>query len=194
MAKKCLLVMAAVLLLTPGIARADWLVTPYAGMTFKGDATNLEHLTYGLSVGFMGAGVAGFEADLGYTPRFFEPKDDTNSNDLTGSNNVTSLMANVILGAPVGGQTGGGIRPYVTAGAGLLRQNVPDFGGLFDATSTNDFGINVGFGAMGFVSDHVGFRGDIRYLRSLQDQERTGPDVGLGKFDFWRWTVGITLR
>jgi opacity protein-like surface antigen len=194
MAKKCLLVMAAVLLLVPGNARADWLVTPYAGMTFKGDATNLEHLNYGLSVGFMGAGVAGFEADLGYTPRFFEPKDDTDSSALTGSNNVTSLMANVIIGAPVGGQTGGGIRPYVVGGVGLLKQNVPGVTDFFDASSANDFGFNLGFGAMGFVSDHVGFRGDIRYLRSFQEQQQTGPNVGLGKFDFWRWTVGLTLR
>jgi opacity protein-like surface antigen len=192
--KKSLLVVTAVLLMLPGSARADWLVTPYAGMTFKGDATGLEHLTYGLSAGFMGAGIAGFEADLGYTPRFFEPKDSTNSNDLTGSNNVTSLMGNLLLGVPVGGQSGGGIRPYVVGGVGLLKQNVPGVTDFFEASSANDFGFDLGFGAVGFVSDHVGFRGDIRYLRSFQEEQRTGPNVGVGKFDFWRWTAGITLR
>lgn len=191
--KKALLVMAAVVLLLPGVARADWLFTPYAGMTFKGDATNLEHLNYGASVGWMGAGAIGWEADFGYTPRFFEPKDSTNSNDLTGSNNVTSLMANVIAGVPVGGQHGAGLRPYVTGGIGLLKQNVPSAGD-FAQVSTNDWGYNLGFGVTAFASTHVGVRGDVRYLRSLQKDDSTLTNFAVGNFDFWRWSVGVTLR
>jgi opacity protein-like surface antigen len=191
--KKSLLVMAAVLLLMPGAARADWLFTPFAGMTFKGDATNLEHLNYGASVGWMGAGVIGWEADFGYAPRFFEPKDSSNSNDLVGSNNVTTLMANVIAGVPVGGTHGVGLRPYVTGGIGLLKQNVPAADDLLKVSS-NDLGMNVGFGVTAFANDHFGVRGDVRYLRSLQKDDSTLTNFAVGNFDFWRWSVGITLR
>jgi opacity protein-like surface antigen len=178
------------LVVTPGIARADFLFTPYIGRTFAKDASGQEHVGYGASVGWMGAGIAGWEVDLGFVPNFFEP---AGTNTLTGKNNVFDLMANAIVGIPVGGQRGGGIRPYVTGGAGLLRTNVPAIGDALDFSS-NDFGINLGFGVMGFVSDHVGFRGDVRYLRSLQKDDSAPINLGLGNFDFWRWNVGVTFR
>jgi len=194
MARKYLLVMA-VLLLLPGVARADWLFTPYGGMTFGKDAKDLEHFTWGGTAGWMGHGVLGFEVDFNHTPNFFEPKnatDATNTN-LFGKNNVTSLMGNILVGVPIGGQTGGGIRPYVSGGFGLLKQNVPGSSD-FLTVSRNDWGMNVGFGAQVFASDHVGFRGDVRYLRSLQNDEGTPNDFALGNFDFWRWTAGVTFR
>jgi len=40
MARKYVLVMA-VLLLLPGVAGADWLFTPYGGMTFGKDAKDI---------------------------------------------------------------------------------------------------------------------------------------------------------
>jgi opacity protein-like surface antigen len=192
MAKKSLFVMVVALLLAPGVARADWLITPWAGGTFGKDAKGLEHLTYGASIGWMGAGVIGAEADLGYTPHFFEPSN-SNNTALVGSDNVTSLMANLLVGAPIGGQKGGGLRPYASGGFGLLKTNVP---GATDflKVSNNDWGVNLGFGAMVFASDHVGVRGDVRYLRSLQTDTSTATNFALGKFDFWRWSVGVTFR
>ena len=85
-------------------------------MTFGADAKDLEHFTYGGNVAWMGAGIVGVEGDFGYTPNFFEPKDSANSNDLVGSNNVTTLMGNVIVGAPIGGQHGPGSGLYASAG------------------------------------------------------------------------------
>ena len=192
MVRKHLLAMAVVLLL-PGVARADWLFTPYGGMTFGKDAKDLEHFNWGVDAGWMGHGIVGFDVDFNHTPNFFEPKDATNTTELFGSNNVTSLMGNILVGAPIGGQKGGGVRPYVSGGFGLLKQNVP---GATDflKVSSNDFGMNFGFGAHVFASDHVGFRGDVRYLRSLQKNDSTVTNFALGNFDFWRWTVGITFR
>jgi len=192
MARKYLLALA-LLLLTPGISRADWLFSPYGGMTFGQDAKGLEHFNWGASAGWMGAGIAGFEVDFNHTPNFFEPKDATDTTELFGSNNVTTLMGNLVLGAPIGGQTGPGIRPYVSAGLGLLKQNVPGTSDFLDV-SRNDWGFNLGFGAHVFASDHVGFRGDVRYLRSLQNDETAATNFALGNFDFWRWTAGITIR
>jgi opacity protein-like surface antigen len=193
MARKYVLVMA-VLLLLPGVARADWLFTPYGGMTFGQDAKNLEHFNWGGTAGWMGHGIVGFEADFNHTPNFFEPKDNNTTNtNLFGKNNVTSLMGNVLVGVPVGGQRGGGIRPYASAGVGLLKQNVPGSSDFLDV-SRNDWGFNIGVGAHVFASDHVGFRGDVRYVRSLENDEGTPNDFKVGNFDFWRWTVGVTFR
>src|SRR5688572_33370121 len=104
MLKKCVMLAALALVLAPGSARADWLFTPNIGTGFGGNASGREHLTYGASIGFMGAGVFGWEADLSYTPEFFEGDDDDPDLLNTGDSNVTSVMANILIGVPIGGQ------------------------------------------------------------------------------------------
>jgi opacity protein-like surface antigen len=192
MLKKCAVVAALSLVLLPGTARADWLFTPNIGGGFGGDASGREHLTWGASIGWMGAGIIGWEADLAYTPEFFEPDDD--DLDIIENSNVTSFMGNVLIGIPIGGQTGGGFRPYFSGGVGVLQTNVESAESLF-TVDNSEFGFNLGAGAMGFMTDHVGFRGDIRYYRSFEDPvEDNEFDVGVGNFDFWRGTAGITFR
>jgi hypothetical protein len=192
MVKKFALMAALVLTLAPGVARADWLFTPNVGAGFGGAASGREHLTYGASIGWMGAGIFGWEADFAYTPEFFEGDD--GDIDLFSGSNVTSFMANALIGIPIGGQMGGGFRPYVSGGVGVLQQQVQGDDDLFEINN-NEFGINLGFGAMGFATDHVGFRGDIRYYRALTDPEADNEfDVDFGDFDFWRGTVGVTFR
>jgi hypothetical protein len=78
MLKKCVVIAALALVLAPVSARADWLFTPNLGTTFGGAASDREHLTYGVSIGWMGAGVIGLEGDFQFTPEFFEPNDDRN--------------------------------------------------------------------------------------------------------------------
>ena len=183
-------VVTAVLLCAPTSARADWLLTPFAGVTFGGAAEN-EHLTYGGSIGYMGAGIIGFEVDFGYTPEFFAVDDDVL--DIVSDSNVTTLMANVLVGAPIGGDNAS-VRPYVSGGAGLLRASVTDASDLFNV-SNNDFGVNVGAGVMAFFNDRVGLRGDFRYFRSLVDPEEDNEfDIDFSGFDFWRATVGVTFK
>jgi hypothetical protein len=100
----------------------------------------------------------------------------------------------VLVGAPFGGQRGPGIRPYGSGGVGLIRSRI-DGGELFNDLSTNDFGINIGGGIHGFFNDNIGIRGDIRYFRSLTDNEPDDEfDLALSDFDFWRATVGVTIR
>ncbi len=192
MIKKLAVTGALLLALSPGAAQADWLFTPNLGTGFGGAASGREHLTYGTSIGWMGEGVFGWEADLAFTPEFFESDDD--DTDFFDTSNVTSFMANAIVGIPVGGTTGGGFRPYVSGGAGVLQQGVQSDDDLFEITN-NEFGVNVGGGFMGFMSDHIGFRGDLRYYRALTDPEPDNEfDVSLGDFDFWRVTGGLTFR
>lgn len=184
-------------------ASADWLLTPYAGITFGKSADfgdvgdfgdNFEkRVTFGGTATWTGAGIFGFEVDLGSTPNFFE-NTSGNANFDFGDSNVTSLMANMILAAPVGGQHGPGFRPYASGGIGLLRSNVSATS-LFDGLTQNDLGFNVGAGAYGFFSDHFGLRGDVRYFRSFASGEDDGLDLlNLSDFSFWRGTLGVTFR
>jgi opacity protein-like surface antigen len=193
MLKKWALMAAVALALAPASASADWLFTPNIGAGFGGNAEGRNHLTYGASIGWMGAGVLGWEADFAYTPEFFEGDDD-DLDAFDGDSNVTTVMGNVLLGVPIGGQTGGGVRPYVAAGAGLMQSRVEDADALFEIDN-NDFGVNVGGGIMGFMTDNVGFRGDIRYFRAFgEDDSNEAVDFDLSDFDFWRGTVGVTFR
>lgn len=192
MLKKCALIAAALLVIGPASARADWLFTPNIGTTFGADASGNEHFTYGAGIGYMGAGAFGWEADLSYTPEFFEAGD--GDFDAIDNSNVGTAMFNVLAGIPVGGQRGGGFRPYVTGGLGLLKREVQDADQLFDVSS-NEWGFNLGVGAMGFMTDHVGFRGDLRYIRSFEDFEAdNSTPFSAGNFDYWRGTAGLTFR
>ena len=192
MLKKCAMLAALALVLAPASARADWLFTPNVGAGFGGDASGREHLSWGASIGWMGAGVFGWEADFAFTPEFFEGDD--SDTDLFDSSNVTSFMVNALIGVPVGGTTGGGFRPYFSGGLGLLQSNVTGAESLFEVNNS-EFGFNLGGGAMGFMTDHVGFRGDLRYYRALSDPDEDNEfDIAVGDFDFWRATGGITFR
>ena len=103
MLKKCAMLAALATLLAPGAASADWLFTPNVGAGFGGSASGREHLTYGASIGWMGAGVFGWEADFAYTPEFFEADDD--DIDLIENSNFSTFMVNAIIGAPAGGSS-----------------------------------------------------------------------------------------
>ena len=190
--KKWLIAAGLALSLVPGTASADWLFTPNIGGGFGGSASGREHLTWGASFGWMGAGVLGWEADLGYSPEFFEGDD--NDIDFIDSSNVTTFMGNVLVGVPIGGTSGPGVRPFFVGGLGLMQANISDADDLFEVNN-DEFGMNIGGGLMGFATDHVGFRGDLRYFRALTDPEPDNEfDVDFGDFDYWRATAGITFR
>ena len=196
-------VAAFALIAAPTNASADWLFTPFVGANFGGNANfgdfddfedEVERrVDFGASLGWMGEGIIGFEADFGWSPNFFENTVGPGNFEF-GDSNVTTLMANVLVGAPIGGQSGPGLRPYGSGGVGLIRSHVGG-GDFFDDLNTNAFGLNVGAGVHGFFNDNVGIRGDIRYFRSLQDDEPDDEfDLALSDFDFWRATVGLTIR
>ena len=205
------LAIASALVLTvvaaaPAKASADWLFTPFVGMNWGGTANFNQvgedfedeferKMNFGAQLSWMGAGALGFEVDFGYAPNFFE--NTAGDNDFQfGDSNVTTLMANLKVGAPFGGQTGGGIRPYASGGLGIIKSRIDDADDLFNVDSTN-WGLNVGGGVTGFFNDNFGLQGDVRYFRSLQDTEANGEDdfdLGFGSLSFWRGTVGLVFR
>ena len=109
--------LALALTALPSTARGQVILTPFAGATFSGDAPKSQ-LSTGASLLFMGP-VAGLELEAGFTPDFFAESDEIL---FVGDSNVTSLMANLVIGVGAGP-----VRPYLTGGAGLLRSRVdPD--------------------------------------------------------------------
>lgn len=205
-----------VLLFVTGMAKpasADWLFTPYLGINFSGAANTIDvddfdeafeqRVNFGGSFAGMTSGIFGFEVDFNYTPNFFQLTEGGEDFEfLNVDSSLTTVMGNLVLGIPIGGTTGGGVRPYVTAGAGLMRANI-EFDDLFENLSTNDLAVNFGGGVHVFFSDNVGLRGDLRYFRGLEQRDDDEPledddfldeDFGLEDFDYWRATIGVTFR
>jgi opacity protein-like surface antigen len=198
--RKSLIISALTLALVPATANAQgWFFTPFVGANFGGNA-NFEdfddvddevekRIDFGATLGY-NPNVVGFEIDFGWSPNFFE---DTvgNANFEFGDSNVTTLMANVLVSAP----PGRGVRPYGSGGLGLIRSSVSGIGNFFDDVTRNDLGVNIGGGVNGQFTENVGIRGDLRYFRSLEDDENDDDfDLGLSDFDFWRGTVGVSFR
>jgi opacity protein-like surface antigen len=197
---KLVLISALSLALLPATASAQsWFFSPFIGANFGGNASFGDfddvddefekRVDFGATIGW-NPNVVGFEVDLGWSPNFFE--DTTGDRNFNfGDSNVTTLMGNLLISAP----PGTGIRPYASGGLGLMRARATVDDGLFNDLAVNDLGINFGGGINGQFSDNVGLRGDIRYFRSLQDNEPDDEfDIGLADFNFWRGSVGLTFR
>jgi len=197
-------IVAAVMAAAPRTASADWTLTPFVGWNFGGSAdvngtvagasfSNKfeKKIDYGASLMGTGAGPFGFEVDFGYSPNFFENSVSASGFEFTNKSNVTTLMGNLVIGS-----NKGGVRPYVVGGVGLIRTNVDDIGSVFDVNTKNDFGLDVGGGVMGFFSNNVGLRGDIRYFRGFRgtsdDSNLTG--LTLSDFHFWRGSLGVSFK
>jgi hypothetical protein len=180
--------------LTPAAARADGFIIPYGGINFAGDAgqsfgdgADAKRLGWGVSFGWMGGGVFGLEGDVGFNPDFY------GKNDVGGSS-VLSLMGNLLVGVPFGGQQGFGVRPYGVVGVGVLNSDLESFDELvgFD---NNEAAWNFGGGLMVFFGAHVGIRGDIRYFRTLGDVD-FGPieTSESDAVDYGRGSLGFVFR
>ena len=187
--KSLVLTGAIALVSAPIQARADGFITPWVGSAFGSNIQNGQ-TTVGVSAGGMGAGIVGGEFDFGYSPSFFGDQSDF------GHNTVIDAMANLIIGVPVGGTHGPGIRPYVVGGVGLLRTQI-DGGSLAKVSSSdNMFAWDAGGGVMGYFSDHIGLRGDIRYLRGFSNVTTNVPSIDLNgdQLHFWRASIGVVFR
>ena len=191
----------------PATASADWMITPWVGMNWGSSGTFTDGIgeledefekrgVYGATLTWMGGGIMGFEVDFGFAPNFFESTGSNGDYDY-GDNNLTTLMGNIVIGIPIGGQTGPGIRPYVTGGAGIMKSKLDDPQDLLGDVSSSDWGFNVGGGINGFFTDRFGIKGDVRYFRQIRDRDLDDDDVfdvTVGALKFWRGSVGVIFR
>jgi opacity protein-like surface antigen len=181
----------ALVVLTLGLPRtghAQGFVSPLIGYDFGGDSgcpeiTGCEDkkLNVGVGLGTLGA-VFGFELDISYARDFF-------GSGPGYSSSVLTMMGNVLLGPEIGP-----VRPYGTAGLGLIKSHIDlDAAALIDS-SNNHFGWNLGGGLMIFPAEHVGVRGDIRYFHAFQDLDVLGIPLGNTKLDFSRASAAVVFR
>ena len=59
-------------------------------------------MNFGASLGWMGAGIVGFEVDFGYSPNFFQNTAGPGDFEF-GDSNLTTLMGNLMIGAQSAG-------------------------------------------------------------------------------------------
>src|SRR5437763_17156687 len=135
-------------------ARADGFISPTVGVNFGGSAGGTlrsstttaasegSKINWGVAAGWMGKGVVGVEEDFQWSPDFF------GHGGSVDSSRVVTVMTNLIVGAPIGGQTGGGIRPFASIGVGWLNQNIANVNNVANF-SENEFGLDLGSGGMG---------------------------------------------
>lgn len=178
---------------TPSRAWADWVVTPFAGVGFGGAVPDPPRLSYGVSAGWVGDGIWGFEVELSRQPNFFAAADVPDVL-FGGSSAITTAMFNGVVTLPSAGWAQR-LRPYVVGGVGLFRSHIGDDESFIRGRSSN-VGYNAGGGAIVSVTDMVGVRADVRYFRDAQDFEGQSEFFHLGDaaIDFWRATVGATFR
>jgi opacity protein-like surface antigen len=177
----------------PAPALADGMIVPFIGVNFAGNsgrqfsrAIDAKRLDWGASFAFMGAGVLGLEADIAHSPDFFGRTD-------IGGSSVPTATGNLLIGIPIGGQTGVGFRPYALAGAGVIRSKVDALGGVSSVSDTKaawDFG----GGAMFFFGTHVGLRVDLRYFRTFSPLDLIDIIDSRERLDFARASTGVILR
>jgi opacity protein-like surface antigen len=88
----------------------------------------------------------------------------------------------------------GPVRPYFLIGAGLIKSHVEFTPTSLLTTDNNQFGWNIGGGVMGFFTEHVGVRGEIRHFHSFQDKEIFGFSLGSQKLDFGRASGALVFK
>ncbi len=179
----------ALVLAGPRSARADVLLTPFAGLSFVDGESKA---TYGASLGI--GGLITIEGDIARTKL---GSIETPGFDLDITH--TSYMGAVMVRVPAGS-----VQPYGLAGVGLIRLagrfDLPFEGSLGDATKSTP-AYTLGGGLMLFFSPNLGIRGDIRYIRPFGDLTvgdlvaiPATVDVPAGQLDVTRATVGLTLK
>jgi hypothetical protein len=187
---------AFMVLLLPGAARAEWLLTPSLGTTFGFDTFGNQDPMYGIAVAATDDEGFGVEGELSHAPGFFKGVSEVLG--FAGQGSVTTATLDVLIGKPLPTRHGLMLRPYFSGGIGVMHMHVVS-GPTNFVSNNNEAGWNAGAGAMAFFGDHLGLRGDVRYLRSFRNgapswTQGTTVDIAPGNFDFFRAAVGVTFR
>jgi Outer membrane protein beta-barrel domain len=195
--RTAILLLAVVLCGSSREARADYLFMPFIGGAFGGNTAflNLEQgagstqLIFGGSTAWLSPGVIGFEGDFAYAPRFFE------RDNLAGrivSSKLVTLSGSVIVTVPQR-LTGYSLRPYLVGGVGLIHSDI-DYDGVFPSVDDNSLGVNLGGGAIGFLTPRTGVRFELRNFRTPEREANPANLDVSARVSFWRFTVGVVIR
>ena len=187
---------AVVLLVSPRTFAAERQLRPFIGVTFAGATTfvdpelavDVPNIVVGGSAVFLGE-IFGVEADVGDMPGLFEAGD----KNLVRYSRVTTVTGNLVIAAPHR-LTEYALRPYLVAGAGLMRVKTMTTFSVFDVAEVIP-AFDVGAGAIGFITNRVGIAWDVRRFQDLRtDSTENGLSFGDKHLSFWRATMALVLR
>lgn len=195
-ARRTIVLVAGLLLLSSRAFAADRQIRPFIGATFGGGTTFVDpenavgkaNLAIGVSAVFLGE-VFGTEVDIADAPGFFESGD----KHLVLGSRVTTISGNVVVAAPHR-LTEYSLRPYFVGGAGLMRVRTSTAFSVFDLSSIIP-GFDVGVGAVGFLTNQIGVCWDVRRYQSVgSNTGKVGLSIGDEDLSFWRATMAVAIR
>jgi hypothetical protein len=196
-AARSTLVLAAGLLLTSARTYADdRQIRPFIGATFGGGTTfvDVEHvagkvnLAIGVGAVFLGE-LFGAEVEVADAPGFFESGD----RSLVRGSRVTTISGNVIVAAPHR-LTEYSLRPYLVGGGGLMRVRTTTSFNVFDVSTVMPV-LDVGVGAVGFLTNRTGVSWELRRFQSVgRNTRNVGLSFGDEHLSFWRATMAVAIR
>ena len=175
--------LTAALLMLPSAASAQWFVFPFAASN-AGGATTAESAAFGGTFGWMSSWIGG-EGEIALSPSFFDDGDGFRT-----AHRQTTYTATLLAGPMLGR-----MRPYGLVGGGLFRTKIEEVGGLARLSEDRP-ALHVGGGLMVDATRRFGVRGDVRYVRAVDDEEPAGNvfNERLADFDYWRVGGGVTVR
>ena len=175
---------------------AEWFVKPSLGITFGGDTTFVDvedaagspTVVLGVS-GLLLGEVVGLDIDFSRAAGFFESGD----RNLVASSSVTTLASSLVVAWPRH-LNEYGLRPYFTAGAGIMRVRIEHQLSVLNVADTLP-AMQLGDGATGFLADRIGLNWEVRHFRTIR---RTSVGRGLSfgpeRLSFWRGTMALVIR
>jgi len=192
-----LLLLIALALVPATPAAAEWHIVPLVGLTFRANTNALPvgqvpigtHPNIGGAVSLLGGGILGIEAIGVFTPTF--KGDDPTLNTVLQSSRTLAVMGNVVVTTPRR-LTEYTLRPYFSAGLGVIRLSVTDVANI--GTGTNATGLDVGGGAIGFLTKHTGVRFDVRYYRRLTRGNPQLLATDEPQLSFMALSAGVVIR
>ena len=190
----------------PVRARAEWQFTPFVGQTFKGSTTLIDteqafddtRWNIGGVVRVVGSTPFGVESLFVYTGGVFQHPTLATSQIQVISSRMYAWMGNAVLTTPLSVNRYG-LRPFVSGGLGVIHVSRRD---ILDAVPirVDLLGMNAGGGAVGFLTDRVGLRFDLRYFRNIRgvpDKDLEVPVTALGesiRVRYWTAAVGVVFK
>jgi len=188
---------AAFLLLSTAAFAADRQLRPFIGTTFAGSTTIVDpelavgspNITIGGSAVFLGE-LFGADIDVADVPGLFE----SGNQNLVRSSRVTTITGNLVIAAPHR-LTEYALRPYIVAGGGLMSVRTTTALSVFDV-STMLPAIDVGVGAVGFVTNKLGVCWEVRRFQDIGSNAISGglSIDGEQHLSFWRGTMSVVIR
>ena len=93
-------------------------------------------------------------------------------------------------------QTRDTLRPYLVGGLSWMHTSLDEGAEIFPDifAARNSLALNLGGGAIGFITPDVGVRFDVRHFRSFEHGANPVTLENQSLLSFWRASVGVVIR